>query len=776
MKISFPAAAALYMLLLTGGNLLFFATEMRQEREQVHREAEATLDAVTERLLFDLAEIYSDLRHLSDRPVELGARQLWEAEYLSLMRHKKRYDQIRFLDREGRERIRINYNGGTPEVIGEALLQNKQERYYVRDALALKPGEVYISPMDLNIEHRQVEVPLKPMLRFVAPAVGRDGSPTGLVVLNYLAEGMLSRLRRLVEEFPGRLLLLNEEGYYFIGFDREDEWGFMFPGKTGRTFAERYPAVWEAMQHQESGHLKNAAGIFDFALLNPARDIVRDGSTLKCQECGWRVVTITPAALLWQDVEARFWKLLPLNLLLLLAGLLTLKAVFVSIERRRHQEAKIDQLNRAIASERELFIEGPTVIMEFKNAYGWPVTYASENVATLFGFEKARFEGGELDLAGVIAPEYLERFAEAMARSLREQRLHFQHEPFEIVGAGGTRIWVQGMVSLVSDALGRVTHFLGYFNDISALKHAERELLKAGNFVQTVVDAIADPTLVIDVESYEVVLANKAAQQLYIGDGELRPMACYQMSHARGTPCDGKDDPCPIIEILETREASRVVHKHFGKGGTPIYVELVATPIFDEAGNVVQIIESHRDITHHIELEAELKQLASTDRLTGAFNRARFDDELREQVESALRYGIAMGVIMFDIDHFKRVNDSFGHDVGDQVLIEITELVRNRIRRQDVLARWGGEEFTILIPKTHHSALLTMMENLRRTVEEHLFGSVGHVTSSFGATMICRGDTAESLMKRVDRALYRSKEGGRNRCTVLECEAAQSSE
>ena len=770
MRVTFPVAILLYLLFLLMINGGLFVAQYLSIKEELHRASMQLIHALDERLLVSIEEMESDLNYLATITKGAPSDRMLAREYFRFLSNKQRYDQLRFIGVDGKERVRVNYNDGVPYIVSSKSLQNKSDRYYFTESIALRPGDIYISPLDLNIEHGQIEVPIKPMIRFGAVVPDENGGKAGVVVLNYLAKQMLDKFRVIAQHFPGEVLLLNRAGYYLVGFDRESEWGFMFPDKSEVRFEAFDPGAWKQMQKDGSGHYEGGYGTFDFATLDLTGYIHGEEDRLSCRACHWKIVSIVPESVVLQRSIVRFRSSLPLNLLLLITGVIGLWFIFVNVERRRVQERQIAELNQAVAAERELFIEGPTVIMEFRNEYGWPVTFASENVLSVFGYQSREFAPEQLTLASIIAPEFLEPFAAGIDAALKAGENHFEHEAFQIVASDTRRIWVQDEISLLRDAEGKVYGFLGYFNDISALKTAEKRVQEAATFVQTVVDSIADPTLVIDIESYEVVLSNKAARQLYLGDEPVGNMTCYQMSHSRGTPCDGADDICPLQQILVTKQPARVTHRHYGRDGSVIYVELVATPILDAAGHVTQIIESHRDISRHIELEEELKQRAATDKLTGAYNRAKFDEELHEQLDRALRYGISLGVVMFDIDHFKKINDTFGHDAGDTVLIGTVALFKKRIRRQDILARWGGEEFTILIPKSDAEAIRAMAEGLRTALEAHLFEGIGSVTASFGATLVCAGDDAKSLMKRVDQALYDSKGAGRNRTTVLLCD------
>jgi len=131
------------------------------------------------------------------------------------------------------------------------------------------------------------------------------------------------------------------------------------------------------------------------------------------------------------------------------------------------------------------------------------------------------------------------------------------------------------------------------------------------------------------------------------------------------------------------------------------------------------------------------------------------------------RYGGALSVIMFDIDHFKLVNDTFGHDVGDRVLVNIAHLVENMIRDIDSFARWGGEEFIILTPNNDIDGATLLAERIRRTIELNDFTPVKTLTSSFGVIQYNKNEEKTSFFKRVDEALYAAKYQGRNRVVSL---------
>ncbi len=201
------------------------------------------------------------------------------------------------------------------------------------------------------------------------------------------------------------------------------------------------------------------------------------------------------------------------------------------------------------------------------------------------------------------------------------------------------------------------------------------------------------------------------------------------------------------------------------------FMHLSFSPLYAKQNAITGVVVNMVDVTQMKELEEKLKLKSETDHLTGIFNRIKFHQTLEEELVRVDRYNVELSLIMFDIDHFKQVNDTHGHDVGDEVLVTMCKLIKNNIRTTDIFSRWGGEEFMILAQHTGLGSAAHLAELLRVRVEEHTFRTVGNVTASFGVTQFATGDTIENFTKRVDMALYKSKEMGRNQVVAIRATA-----
>ncbi|TXT41147.1 MAG: signal transduction family protein (GGDEF domain-containing protein) [Comamonadaceae bacterium] len=169
-----------------------------------------------------------------------------------------------------------------------------------------------------------------------------------------------------------------------------------------------------------------------------------------------------------------------------------------------------------------------------------------------------------------------------------------------------------------------------------------------------------------------------------------------------------------------------------------------------------------------LEKNRELEHLSTTDRLTGLCNRMRLDAVVAEEIARNQRYQSPFSVILLDIDKFKSVNDSFGHQAGDSLLIEIAQVLGKQIRVTDVVGRWGGEEFLVVCRESPLDVSHHIAEKLRQAIERIDFAIVGGRTASFGLAAYQAGESAHALLARADQALYRAKNLGRNRVEVAD--------
>ena len=229
---------------------------------------------------------------------------------------------------------------------------------------------------------------------------------------------------------------------------------------------------------------------------------------------------------------------------------------------------------------------------------------------------------------------------------------------------------------------------------------------------------------------------------------------------------------CPLAETIRdgsTREAE--VYLHHKKGHrVPVWIR--ATPLRDEKHNIVGGAELFTDASaHHVMLKRikDLEELALIDTLTQLSNRKHLESAMHNSFQEMERYNLSFAVLFIDIDNFKQFNDTYGHDVGDQVLQMLATTLKSAARPFDLFGRWGGEEFIGIIRNVDHDALFTIGNRCRILVEKSYMTFKDrfiNVSISLGGTLAKKGDSIESILKRADQLMYESKKRGRNCLTT----------
>ena len=285
------------------------------------------------------------------------------------------------------------------------------------------------------------------------------------------------------------------------------------------------------------------------------------------------------------------------------------------------------------------------------------------------------------------------------------------------------------------------------------------------NFIESVVDRLSEPITIID-EHNRLTCLNKAAREL-VADYYRQPvpLLCYVCNHGKDEPCTAADASCPLKMAKETGKPVTVVHEHSLPNKERI-LEIIATPLWRRDGSFQGIAETLRDITEQKKLEEEIWHIAHHDALTGLPNRRLFLELIRFGLEEAHRNRKKAGLLFLDLDRFKGVNDVLGHEAGDKLLKMIAERLISAVRKSDVVARIGGDEFSILLDgiECPEDTTEIVRKILVALPEECVIaGRSIHITTSIGISIYPDdSDNIHTLFRYADIAMYRAKERGRN--------------
>ena len=231
----------------------------------------------------------------------------------------------------------------------------------------------------------------------------------------------------------------------------------------------------------------------------------------------------------------------------------------------------------------------------------------------------------------------------------------------------------------------------------------------------------------------------------------------------------GTDDKTryKIRKAMRDETSIRTQILNYDKAGNELWLDINMVPLFDQNGKLAYYAAIERDLTEHKKLQSQLENMATIDGLTGLANRQAFLQRANDEFNRARRYVRRLSVVMLDIDHFKAINDQFGHATGDEVLRQTAEICHSRLRGSDFMGRVGGEEFVLLLPDTSQTSAYHVAERMRAHLSETSIelgnGAILNITASFGvAAMGVNDPDFNAVLERADEAMYQAKHGGRN--------------
>ncbi|MGC8970648.1 MAG: HD domain-containing phosphohydrolase [bacterium] len=329
------------------------------------------------------------------------------------------------------------------------------------------------------------------------------------------------------------------------------------------------------------------------------------------------------------------------------------------------------------------------------------VLFLEGKIEEITGYTKEDFYSGKIIWRDLIHPQDLSRIEEERNKLLSIPNCTARSE-YRIINKDNDIRWVFDVTILLKDEEKIILQ--GYVQDITEKKQIELALKKEEEFLSSIFNAIQDGLSVVD-RDLNIVRVNDKMVQLYPHMAPLEGKKCYFAFHQRDTICSF----CPTIRAMETNSLSSAIVPYVGPEGAKGWLELYSYPLHNHNGSIIGVVEHVRDITEKKELEERLRFLSFHDILTGLYNRAFFYEELRRLDTPR---SLPLGILMGDVNGLKLVNDVFGHEEGDKFLIEAGKLLKMSCRKEDIIARWGGDEFVILFPNITEEILNSIVERI----------------------------------------------------------------
>jgi diguanylate cyclase (GGDEF)-like protein/PAS domain S-box-containing protein len=548
--------------------------------------------------------------------------------------------QLRLLDIQGNEKIRVQRNSCcTPAYLVENKdLQNKSQRYYFKEIMSLKEGEVWTSKIDLNVEHGSIEKPLKPVLRMGTP-VYKNHKKVGILVINVF-------MKKILQSFETshlyNLYVIDKDGYFLIHPDSKHNWSrYLAEPLTVKDIFNDYENI---LTHNEYQGKNFYSATINFQNPDGIKIIVEVTDTFltATKKDLYKKIALLAFFLLLVSFPFSYFIVRPYIKLKNNLDRLNKTLEDTAKEKSKALQELTDNFEEKLKERTDeqnvllsLFDLGDAVLFKWRNDENWSVAHVSQSVYKLLGYTQNQFINASIYYASLIHPDDLPRVMEEVQSAIDKKLYFFTHEPYRIITKDGVTKWIHDSTVIVRDKEQNIINFVGYLIDIS--------------------------------------------------------------------------------DIQESR--------------------------------------------------IQLKKLSITDTLTQVYNRLYLDEILQKQHYRLIRNNEPCSIIIIDIDHFKKINDKYGHLVGDDVLKEIAYLIQNNIRQSDTFGRWGGEEFMIITPHTSLEEAYQLAEKIRKIVASHSFKEVGSVTISVGVSQCLKDKTLDNSITEADEALYISKRDGRNKVT-----------
>lgn len=313
---------------------------------------------------------------------------------------------------------------------------------------------------------------------------------------------------------------------------------------------------------------------------------------------------------------------------------------------------------------------------------------------------------------------------------------------------------VEWSISPIKDQSGVIQYFVSVQKNITTFIKAQQER----NLLAKALNDSPDCVMITDLDN-KIVFVNTGFELL----------TGYQQHEVLGREPSFLWNTISDANAYATESASCKKAIHFKphepnlhKDGSIFYVDQSIAHIVDDTGKITHYVSFSKDATDRLKRELALKDLASRDALTGLLNRRSGEHLLKQYDDEKQLPRKTLCLIMMDVDNFKKINDTFGHAVGDQILQSSSKLLKSKARNTDSVIRWGGEEFLIIVQDSSLKVALEFAERMRQSIEQHIDNQVGRITASFGVAELRPDEDTASLLNRADKALYAAKVSGKN--------------
>lgn len=643
--------------------------------------------------------------------------------------------QLRYINKNGLEVVRIDKNQNGTLIIEKKALQDKSSRYYFQDSLKKPLEQVWFSPLDLNIENGKVQIPYNPTIRAILP-LKKNNTFDGILIINYFMKDFLDQF---VDISFYDAILFDSNGYILKHPNTTKEWGFY---KDNQLTLKDDPQYAKEFTNLISHTQVITSEFVSHTLQTPIQNRLH------------LLLKLKQSYLHKEKTEQLEHYIIVSGITFLMSLALTIfigNNIFSLFKFIKKQALEQNTLL-------SLFDKGDSVLFKWNNDTNSTIDYVSSNVENLLGYTKKEFMDSKITYTDCIFKDDLHNVIEEINAGKNSKHDFFRHKPYRVITKSGEIKWVLDYTVIEKDIDGKIIHLIGYIIDISEHEKTKRNLEK---FIDT------QDNIVILTDGKEINFANKKFFT-FLGYHDLEEFKTYHKSICElfiendrffhSGKYEKKSNWLEMIHTLPPQDRIvSILSANFNA-----HAFSISTNKFNDKLTIVSFNDISSTVIQHIQLEEKTIR----DKLTGAYNREYFEQNIEQFIKIYQTNHTYLAIAFLDIDHFKKVNDTYGHDVGDELLISFVRTIKKYSREEDILIRWGGEEFIMIIKTSSKENFFRALENLRAKIANEDFPIVGKKTCSIGGTIYQEQEDISLTIKRADEAVYDAKNSGRNKVII----------
>ncbi|OUS27922.1 hypothetical protein A9Q98_08560 [Thalassotalea sp. 42_200_T64] len=644
------------------------------------------------------------------------------------------FAKIEYLPLFGNNNISVQYDQINNEAFIDENSEGQKSLFSSQQVIHSNSEQLHLSEIDLNKEFNEPTYPLTPILTITNKIDLGSKKSEGLLKVNVYADKLLQPINQIMENPIGRTVLLSSSGYYLKADKDEQEWGQSIHSRKHFNFAEQLPAEWQQIKQQQHGQITTSNGTFNFRVLsfNHANE----------EQFIYYLVNQITAEHIYDSLVEQIIQVMVFGFALLL---FSIAGLWLSFKNQLNQ--KIQSYSQSLIN--VLFNSDDAIFTADSN---WQIISMNDVFKKITGYQTDDILNKPISC--LFADEISKESFSVIRNEISTNG--FWRGELTVNSKNKRQVPCSFSVASVNEMNSDTSHYVMHIIDISEQKKIEDELKLAAIALES------NSGILISASNGNILRVNSAFSRI---TGYQAKDVIGQNPRILSSNTHSKEFYQQLWDAINIKGCWEGEIWNKRKNGD-IYPQWTNISKITDANESQYFVATFEDITIRKELEEKLRSLASSDPLTSCLNRRSFENQVKQQLSLVQRHQQNLALILFDIDHFKAVNDNFGHDKGDEILVAIANTARNTLRSSDIIARWGGEEFLVLLPSNDIHGAMQTAERLRRAFQA--MSTSPQVTCSFGVTAFTNGDELNTMVKRADIALYQAKDSGRNKVVQAE--------